>query len=811
MNERIEIVVVKKGDKEAKRSLSDLSREMLKVDNSVKKMSSGIGKAFGKVIGTNKRMLAEFKKINSGSLGGLKEISNQIFILNKNMSMMARKTSTSTSVLRKINARLRITGKEANVAGRGMRNLSNNARRAGNSMNLFGRLAQRALIYFSIYNFARIVDSWTEFENKIRLATRSQEEFTRVSDRLFKIAQQTRTGIDATATSYVRLKKAIEEVGGTTEDTLKLVELLNKASIASGASSAEAARAMTQFLQGVSKGKADMRDFRSIMEQMPLFADALAEAAGMSKQELLEFVTEGKASAEFLVQTTFKAAEAIDRNFNKTNKTIGQAFTQLSNRFKRFIGQTDKQHGIVKLLIRGLDLLTEQFDNVAIAITVILALKFASKLMDWTSAIGLMIPKVIALVKGLNTIPTSMAGVKASFAAGTLQMQLFLATMVAIASFEFGRFLFDRFAVVREMSASLVIGFQKIWHQVKGFFLAGVKVLENAGRQLAAGLIRGLADGLQKIFMEFPDLALLIRRLTDDAVKPFKIIRRLQTEAATIDVGHVFDGVLPILDKMNKEVEFLDKVLNDLFTDEIGGERVKNKKGFFGDLIDFAIKDIQKLKDAILGINKLDPLSEAAGEGTTGALGGKKSFFDMIQEGAEKGFSGFKNSIATVTDSTAKLVEDMFNKMTDAIVGFTETGKFEFEGFARSIVRNLLKIQTQTLLVQLLTSAKGSGSGILSGIGSFFLGGIKGSQFGNALNAGEPSMVGETQPELFIPSTSGRVANQNQTGSSDSKQEIRIVNVTQNPEDFLNSPAGTKTIVNIMSENAQTLRGIVAT
>lgn len=100
-----------------------------------------------------------------------------------------------------------------------------------------------------------------------------------------------------------------------------------------------------------------------------------------------------------------------------------------------------------------------------------------------------------------------------------------------------------------------------------------------------------------------------------------------------------------------------------------------------------------------------------------------------------------------ITDEISDLGVRTFDGFSDALTDFVTTGMADFRRFAQSIIRDLIRIQIR----RALAFAIGGGGG-----GSIF-GSFLGRQNGGPVNAGQPYIVGEAGPELFVPNNSGRI------------------------------------------------------
>ena len=134
----------------------------------------------------------------------------------------------------------------------------------------------------------------------------------------------------------------------------------------------------------------------------------------------------------------------------------------------------------------------------------------------------------------------------------------------------------------------------------------------------------------------------------------------------------------------------------------------------------------------------LDRLAESYQEqidGINGVTNELSSFETTIQDAMD------------ITDELSDLGVRTFDGLADSLTDFVTTGMANFRRFAQSIIRDLIRIQIR----RALAFAIGGGGG-----GSIF-GSFLGRQNGGPVNAGQPYIVGEAGPELFVPNNSGRI------------------------------------------------------
>jgi hypothetical protein len=157
---------------------------------------------------------------------------------------------------------------------------------------------------------------------------------------------------------------------------------------------------------------------------------------------------------------------------------------------------------------------------------------------------------------------------------------------------------------------------------------------------------------------------------------------------------------------------------------------------------------------------------------------------------------------------TAKKWEAVFGGIENSIDQLVTTGKFNFKDFALSIIADLLKIQMRAIVVQAILSAIGA----IFGGATPTLGGGGGSGIstaGFAANgakplAGQPFIVGEQGPELFVPKTAGTIV---PNGSMNNNQvSAPVTNVVNN---YNINAVDAKSVAQLFAENRKSLLGAV--
>lgn len=205
-----------------------------------------------------------------------------------------------------------------------------------------GGFAYSALDYISQVpsKIVGLGDSLLGIEARLKFINDGTRTNAALFDEIYQSAQRARSEFGATADVVAKLGMLAKEAFGSNDEMIAFTETMNKAFVLSGAGEMERTSAMYQLSQAMAAGKLQGDEFRSIMENAPLLAQAIADFTGKSKGELKEMSAEGTITADIIKGALFKASGEINRQFAEMPVTVGQALTVTGNLFKNVFGDT---------------------------------------------------------------------------------------------------------------------------------------------------------------------------------------------------------------------------------------------------------------------------------------------------------------------------------------------------------------------------------------------------------------------------------------------------------------------------------------
>lgn len=385
--------------------LTSFTRQLVAISNVTRAFGTTTGTGVGKSLSEIANGINRIDK----SSGKIENVVNALQRLNpavKNLitgldahrlSALAQGFSTIAFALRPIaqyermiNNLARVLPRVANAqyaTANGIRQVGASARQSSNSLDSYWskfknimtdtrRLGASIFIlingFRTLQQFGEQLDRLTIVKNKIRSLYESEEEVGKVTDMIYQSAQDARTSMDDFATTFLKVQLSTERYGLSTEQAIQVTNTLAKAMVVGGATASETASVMLQFSQALSKGKLDGDEFRSVMENSPVLMRALAKEAGKAmgvvnagQKDLMKWSKEGKLTIDILLNTLLNASGEIGSKFEKTNETLDQSFTKLSNTWAIFVNDVAQESGLTGYLKQGFKNLNDVFASMS--------------------------------------------------------------------------------------------------------------------------------------------------------------------------------------------------------------------------------------------------------------------------------------------------------------------------------------------------------------------------------------------------------------------------------------------------------------
>lgn len=188
-------------------------------------------------------------------------------------------------------------------------------------------------------------DAWTVAGNKIAAAASVAGRAGRSLDGINQIATDTRSGLTETVDLYAKLLRSTKDVAKSEQEVATATEIINKAFKAGGAAASEQSAGILQLSQALSSGILQGDELRSIRENAPLIAQAIANEFKTTIGGLKQLGADGKLSVERVFKAILEAKPMIDKAYGATSATIADGFTLVNNAITVAVGKINQVTG----------------------------------------------------------------------------------------------------------------------------------------------------------------------------------------------------------------------------------------------------------------------------------------------------------------------------------------------------------------------------------------------------------------------------------------------------------------------------------
>ena len=601
-----------------------------------------------------------------------------------------------------------------------------------------------------------MTSAWTDLNSRVNNAAGSIERGSAVMSRLSEMARLTYSSLEQTAEGYLQNQQALQALGYSTQQQIDLVETLNNALVVGAVRGQRAQSVMDAWSKAMASGSLRGDNLNTVIQSGGRLSKALADSMGVSVNELRKLGEQGKITTDVMFGVTSQM-EALRTEAGNMPATVQDGFVLLRDAVFEFVGEADKAVGsstaLAEAIIKISDAIkaapdSNEFDR----FFRFLGDGFGEFLEEGAREIEF----ISNLVDALSQKDPADVFVKLNEALGgsvrTAEEYELALTDAEQALANFAINTKGRFGEVDSVVQDL---FQQMLEGRGSVEKARLAVEELAKVNPDFAALKGGVLGIIETFYAMRDAAILAR----DAAANI-----------TTDIGH-----MPTMREMNR-------ILGpDLSSDGAPGGPIKPTVGGrsgggkspsdrYGDTVADMWQRLDFLKQETALVASLSPLINDYGY----AKSRLKAIQDLENAARRAGLElgpkqreeliGLADAYATATADAQRLAEAQqatvakFDELKDAARSALETivdGFIEGKS-AGDIFADVLKNIGSQLLQMGFNGLFGGGSTPGGGLfGQLF--NLPGREFGGPVRKGQPYIVGEKRPEVFVPDQNGRI------------------------------------------------------
>lgn len=231
---------------------------------------------------------------------------------------------------------------------------SRSLRKASKSGFALGKAIKTLGAYLGVKQLIKYSDEWTSIEAKLKLITKTDKERVALQEKLYNISKKARQSMSGTTDLYQKLTLNTQAMGLSANTRGSLTDLISKA-LTVGKGTPESNKALLlQFGQALGIGKFAGQDLKSIMQNNSYFASQIAKGLGVNVGDLPKMGARGELTSQMVLGAILKQATEINKAFEKTPKTLGEAFQVFSDSFGKLVNDFNKATKFSELLAKSI-------------------------------------------------------------------------------------------------------------------------------------------------------------------------------------------------------------------------------------------------------------------------------------------------------------------------------------------------------------------------------------------------------------------------------------------------------------------------
>lgn len=268
---------------------------------------------------------------------------------------------------------------------------------------------------FATSQIIKAADAYSMMNARVSKFTDSAESATAVMRSLTNYANAAGAEVGSAVAVFTSLSGALQDVGTSQSDILRLTETLNKLGVIGGSSADEVSNALRQFAQSMAGGVVRAEEFNSIIENTPEIARAIGAGMNLSMGQLRTAMLNGQLTSEAVLNSLMSQTETVDAQFAKMPRTVSAAMQTMENEFGGFVGVLNNSTGATGAMAVGIDALSgalvtaKDHTNEIITVAEALAAVYASRLvgaMVASKAAMTAFTATMALFNGASAVAT---------------------------------------------------------------------------------------------------------------------------------------------------------------------------------------------------------------------------------------------------------------------------------------------------------------------------------------------------------------------------------------------------------------------
>lgn len=205
---------------------------------------------------------------------------------------------------------------------------------ANNATGLLGKIKGIAGVYLGLQGLKKMIDFGDQISGTTARLDIMNDGLRTTNDlnrMIYESAQESRVSFTDTANVVAKLGMLAGDAFRGNDELVKFTTLMNKSFALSGAGIQEKTAAMYQLTQAMASGRLQGDEFRSILENAPMLAQAIKKE--LNGIDMKKASSEGLITADVIKRAMFHSADEINGKFDELPLKFSDIASRIKNNF----------------------------------------------------------------------------------------------------------------------------------------------------------------------------------------------------------------------------------------------------------------------------------------------------------------------------------------------------------------------------------------------------------------------------------------------------------------------------------------------
>lgn len=206
----------------------------------------------------------------------------------------------------------------------------------------------------ALREMADLVQKYQEYEDRVKLATSSTDEFNAVQKRLLATANGTYRALGEAQEVYIRTADSLRALGYTTDQALDVTDSMAYAFVKNATSADRASTAIGALSKSLNTGKVAADQWETITSAIPSVINDLAISTGKGADEIRALGAAGKLTAFQLTEGLRKSLEANSAAAAAMSNNLTDASVRTKTAITQVLVSLENQTGALQAFTNGI-------------------------------------------------------------------------------------------------------------------------------------------------------------------------------------------------------------------------------------------------------------------------------------------------------------------------------------------------------------------------------------------------------------------------------------------------------------------------